>query len=318
MPEEKIQKEPALVNPPEPEANVVTAKKEDIRKEITGLTRVTAVKEENIHFEEEGRIQEIYVDYDERVKKGEELARLDVKDLEFEYQLAEIDLEKQRLIKEKEEKFLGETVSERDYEMTKMDYEREKIKYNQLKESLEQYTIYSPIDGKVVSISMQENNTVEEGSEVITIADTSELELMMNVSSTEVEDINPGLKAQIRFSDEYFEAEVTEVNDSSTENTDPYVVIELKDKSEIFQKLDVSEDEILNYGDLLSSTIILEKREDTIIIPSAAVRETNDEPYVRLKKDNNRKDVEIQTGIETDNYIEVKEGIQKGDNIILN
>jgi len=318
LPEEEVQEEPELVDAPEPEVTVISAKKDNIRKETASLARVSAVNEENISFNEEGRVQEIFVTYDEWVKKREKLARLDVKDLEYEYQLVKIDLEKLRLKKEKEAQFLEDTVSESDYEKIKLDYDQKKTEYQQLKKSLEEHTIYSPIEGEVVSISMQEDSVVEKESKVITIADPDELELQMNVSQTELDDIDTGLKAEVRIKEKYFKAEVIEIKHSSTENSDPYVVIELKDKSEISQKLDVSEDEILNYGDLLSSTVILKEREDTITIPAAAVRGIEDKPYVRLEKNGKREDVEIKTGIEADNYIEVKDGLKEGDNIILN
>ncbi len=321
LPEEEIQEEPALVEPPEPRVNTVSVERGDIRKELSGLSRVAATKEAPVYFTESRRVQDIFIDYEDWVKEGEPLARLEVGDLEQRYQLAKIDLERIRLRKQRKSNFVGETVSEFDYRMTELDYERQKIQYERIHDSLEEATIYAPISGEVISISMQEGNYVEEFTEVVRLADPSELELQMNISWGNLDDIDPGMKARVRLADgNWVDAEVTKVpsrgDELPTGEPDRRVRLKIINKEEVSRKLEIPEDEIINFGQLLSTYIILSEEKDTLLLPKAAVRDYSDRTFVRVQDEDVRKEVDIKTGLEGDTRVEILEGLEEGDVVI--
>jgi len=321
LPEEEIQEEPTLIEPPEPRVNTVTVERGDIREEVSGLSRVAATKEAPVYFTESGRISQIFVDYEDWVEEGDPLARLEVGDLEHRYQLARIDMERVRLRKERQSNFVGETISEFDYRMTELDYERQKLQYDRIRNSLEEATIYAPISGEVISISMQEANTVEEYSEVVRIADSSELELQMNVSRGNLNNIVSGMEAEVRLADgDWVDAEVTMVPSRGAElptgEPDRRVRLKISDKEEVSQRLGISEDEIINFGQLLSTYIILREEKDTLLLPKAAVREYGDRTFVRVQDGDVRKEVDIKTGLESDTRLEILEGLEEGDVVI--
>lgn len=81
--------------------------------------------------------------------------------------------------------------------------------------------------------------------------------------------------------------------------------------------------EFQNDGDILlgmtaKCEIILEKVEDIIAVPKEAINEERDKKYVTVKQENGEaKQVEIETGIENDAYIEVTSGVSEGDIVLI-
>ena len=321
LPKEKVEPEPVLKEPPEPRVNLVQVEEGTITQEVSGLARVAAVKESPLYFTKSGRVKKIYVDYGDQVQQGDPLARLEVGDLEYNYKLAKLDLKKMEMQLDRMQTLAGNSVSEYELELKKIDYKKAKMKVDRLKGFLDASTIYAPFDGRVTSISMQEANKVEEYAKVITIADPSELELQMNVSSRDLQKIVPGLKAQVKLKQGYWvDAKVTEVPSLSAEispgQPDRRVHMKLVNKSKIFNKFNISEKDILEFDNLLSAAIIIQKHENALLLPKSAVREYGDRTFVRIKEGETRKEVDIKIGLETKTKVEVLEGLEKNQKVI--
>lgn len=321
LPEEEIQEPPELIEPPEPNIVTETVQRGSIREEITGLARVAAAEESDLYFTRDGRVGEVLVSYNDIVEKGERLAQLEIEDLEFEYELALLDLKKERMALERKESLVGHEISEFELEMARIDLQKLEMRIDRMADRLAASTIYAPFEGRVTSISMRETDYIEEYTSVISIADPSELELHMRVSASDLQQLVSGLEAEIILEDgTLVEAVVTEVPSLSAEispgTPDRRVRLKLKNPAETAQRLGREEDELLEYDTLLRSRIILQKREDTLLLSRGAVREYGDRTFVRILEDDVRREVDVKLGLESDNRVEVLDGLQEGDEVI--
>ena len=321
FPEEQVQETPELIEPPEPDIVTEVVERGSIREEISSLARVAAAEEQELYFTRDGRVGEISVSYNDMVTEGDMLARLDVDDLEFDYQLAQLDLRREELLLEQKENLVGIEISEYDWEIEKINYEKTKMQVERMQKDLEESTIYAPFEGRITSISISETDMVEEYTNVITIADPTELELHMQVSANEQQRIVPGLDAEVRLdTGSWVEAEVTEVPSLTAEiapgTPDRRIRIRLKNPEELAAEYEVAEDELLEYDSLLQASIILQERQDTLLLSQGSVREYGDRSYVRVIEDDVRREIDVETGLEAGNKIEIIDGLEEGDEVI--
>jgi multidrug efflux pump subunit AcrA (membrane-fusion protein) len=73
----------------------------------------------------------------------------------------------------------------------------------------------------------------------------------------------------------------------------------------------------LKPGMSAKSTIHVNKLEDVVCVPVEAVFEENGKYFCYALKFGKRAKVEIQTGQNNDNFVEVKEGLKEGDTVVL-
>lgn len=74
----------------------------------------------------------------------------------------------------------------------------------------------------------------------------------------------------------------------------------------------------LQSGDSGQFSLLVDEKQDVLYIPKGAVTTVNDKKIVYVEnKDGIRSVQEIETGLETDRYVEVVSGLQEGDSIIV-
>jgi len=321
FPEEKVSEAPVLKEPPAPRVNVVKVERGYISEEITGLARVAAKNERSLYFAKSGRVKDVLVDYGDWVVEGQILARLEVGDLENELALARLDLEKIELELERMKFLHGTLVSDYDLRLKEIDYEKEKLRIARLENILYSSTIYAPFNGRITSLSIRETGMVEEFAEVMVIADPAELELQMNVTQRNISKIVPGLKARVQLGQgAWLPAEVTRVPSPSAElapgQPDLRVRLEIFDFEEILAESNLSPEQVLRYNALLPTAIIIQEKEDALLLPPAAIREYGSRTFVLVKEGDYRREIDVKLGIQTDTRVEILEGLEEGQEII--
>lgn len=321
FPEEKVSEAPVLKEPPAPRVNVVKVERGYISEEITGLARVAAKNEKSLYFTKSGRVKDVLVDYGDWVEEGQVLARLEVGDLENQLAMARLDLEKMELELERMKFLHGTLVSDYDLRLKEIDYEKAKLQIERLEDILHGSTIYAPFNGRITSLSIRETAMVDEFAEVMVIADPTELELQMNVTQRNLSKIVPGLKAKVQIGQGiWLPAEVTRVPSPSAElapgQPDLRVRLEIFDFEEILAESNLSPEQVLRYNALLPTAIIIQEKEDALLLPPAAIREYGSRTFVLVKEGDYRREIDVKLGIQTDTRVEILEGLEEGQEII--
>ena len=149
--------------------------KGDIRNEVTATGTLQAVTEIEVGTQVSGKIDEIFVDYNSRVKKGQIIARLDTTTLAAQVYDAKASVERMRIqlrqaerdYKRTSELYKQKVMARIDYEKALNAYETAKsnlysaeAQLNRVKTNLGYATITSPIDGIVISRNVEVGQTV--------------------------------------------------------------------------------------------------------------------------------------------------------------
>ena len=295
-----------------------------------------------------GTISHIYVDYNSVVTKGQLLAELDRKLLEaelksemanlksskseFEYQ----DKNFKRLHQLHEKNLISETEYEEalyQYEKAQQAYEKAQATLVKAQSNLDYATIYSPIDGVVLSREVEEGQTVAASFEtptMFTIAnDLRKMQVIADVDEADIGQVLEGQRVTFTvdaFPDDTFEGDVTQVrlNPTTESNVVTYEVV-----------IDAPNPELkLKPGLTANITVYTMEKNDILLAPLKAFRftpETDPEnPQTTLAPQTGKgeKVVWLQTaegivpkvikvGVSDGIYTEVKEGIKEGSRLIV-
>ena len=223
--------------------------KKDMSREVTATGTVEPITNVEVGTQVSGIISKIYVDYNSEVKKGQVLAELDKVALESELQSQEALMKAAKVEYEYQERnynrskelfdkgMISASENELDYynyAKALNNYEKSKSDMVKTKTNLGFATIYSPIDGIVLSRAVDEGQTVAASFStptLFTIAnDLTKMQVIANVDEADIGQVEEGQRVIFdvdAFPDDQFEGEVTQVRleATTTSNVVTYEVV---------------------------------------------------------------------------------------------
>lgn len=318
----------------------------DISTSITATGKLEAVTTVEVGTQVSGIVNKLYVDYNSVVKKGQVIAVLDRTNLTSELTSAqanlrsaqtELDYQKKNYARYSELK-QKDLVSAAEYDVALQSYRKaqESVKVAQqsvsrAKTNLGYATIYSPIDGIVISKSVEEGQTVAASFStptLFTIAkDLTDMQCIANVDEADIGGVKEGQRVTFTvdaYPDDVFSGMVKQVrqNATTTNNVVTYEVVITAPNADLK----------LKPGLTANITIFTMERSGVVSVPSAALRFTP-EPSIIGKK-YVIKDVpgdkklwtlegnvftahKVETGITDGVHTEIKSGLEEGTKVVL-
>ncbi len=320
--------------------------KQDIQTSITATGTIEPVTSVTVGTQVSGIVSKLYVDYNSEVKRGQIIAELDKTNLISELNRAKADLSSAQSTLNYETanynryKTLYEKglVSANDYENARLTYDKARQTVASSKENVQKAqtnlgyaTITSPIDGVVLSKSVEEGQTVAASfntPELFTIAqDLTDMRVIADIDEADIGGVKEGQRVSFTvdaFPDDKFEGEVTQVRQQATteSNVVTYeVVISAPNK-----------DLKLKPGLTANVTIFTLEKNNVLAAPAKALRFIPNEAL--LSKDQKIEDVEaptkvwtmegntfkahaVQTGTTNGITTEIVSGISEGTEVLV-
>ena len=332
----------------EEEVTFETAKveRQNIHTTITATGTIEPVTSVTVGTQVSGIVSKLYVDYNSVVKKGQVIAELDRTNLTSELNRAKAELTSAQStlnyetanFKRYQTLFDKGLVSANDYESAKLSYEKARQTVNSARESVQKAqtnlgyaTITSPIDGVVLSKSVEEGQTVAASfntPELFNIAqDLTDMRVIADIDEADIGGVKEGQRVTFTvdaFPDDKFEGQVTQVRQeaTTTSNVVTYeVVVSAPNK-----------DLKLKPGLTANITIYTLEKNDVVAVPSKALRFMPNEAL--LKKGEQIEDVEaplkvwtlegntfkahkVETGITNGLLTEIVSGIGEGSEVLV-
>lgn len=273
---------------PEEQVSFVTAKVENgnIHTSITATGTIEPVTSVTVGTQVSGIVSHLYVDYNSVVKKGQVIAELDRTNLISELNTSKANLTSAQSTASYEQanynryKTLYDKglVSADEYESALLSYQKAKEQVNTSRESVRKAqtnlgyaTITSPIDGVILSKSVEEGQTVAASfntPELFVIAqDLTDMRVIADIDEADIGGVREGQRVTFTvdaFPDDTFEGQVTQVRQEATteSNVVTYeVVISAPNK-----------DLKLKPGLTANVTIFTLEKNDVLTVPSKALR----------------------------------------------
>ena len=324
--------------------------KGDLTTSVTATGTVEPITTVDIGTQVSGVISKMYVDYNSVVKAGQVIAELDRRLLNSELESAQASLQskqvdyaqQQRTYNRNKELWQKQAISKADWEAVETAYQTSQLAVTSAKAAvfkaqtnLGYATIYSTIDGVVVSRAVEEGQTVAASFStptLFTIAnDLTKMRVIANVDEADIGEVKEGQRVMFTvdaYPDDQFEGEVVQVRleATTTSNVVTYEVVVNAPNPDLK----------LKPGLTANVNIYTLEDKGVLTIPSKALRFTPNEELVKqikglqvqplsedkpkhmvwVKDGNTIKAQSITLGANDGINTEVKSGLSEGQEIV--
>ena len=169
--------------------------------------------------------------------------------------------------------------------------------------------IKADFNGVITNVSVVEGATTALGTELFTLQNTDKINVNVNVSKYDYDKLKEGQSADITLAGKTYEGEVTSISHVATQN----------EKGASLISADVrikNPDDDIFLGVDAKVTIHAEEADDVVVLPSEVVNIGKDGSFCYVIENGVITRRDITTGISSDDYVEVTEGIKEGDEVI--
>ncbi|GAA0412383.1 efflux RND transporter periplasmic adaptor subunit [Paenibacillus motobuensis] len=304
-----------------------TVRSEPIQQSVNAVGKIMSQREEPLYFTEDGlHIKNVRVKAGDKVKKGDVLIELEVKDLEK-------DLRKKRLDFRQQELTMKETLRKKD-EMDEIEFEKASIVFEEqrqelvdLEQKIADGTLTAPFSGTIVSISAQKGGTIKAYDSLGVISDTSSLVVAASFGKEELQKLAIGMKAEVDINGigtvngkiKAMPAPVDSSNNGNNGNgnngnngapekdsIDKYLIVELDKWPKDLER-----------GRQLSVKVVTNRKEKATLIPISALRTIGSRTYVQVvEADGSKREVDVEVGMQTSTDIEILKGLTPGQKVV--
>ena len=284
----------------------VKVEKGNITNTVTATGTIEAITTVEVGTQVSGIIEHVYVDFNDNVKQGQVLARLDETSLkaQVDQSQASVDMAQAQLNYEEatynrlKALYDKDLIAQADFDQALFNYENSRASLSNAKSALDRArvqfayaTIYSPIDGVVLNRAIEEGQTVAASfntPEMFTIVnDLTQMEVQTSVDEADIGRVKQCQRVEFTvdaYPDLKFEGKVSQVRlqPVTTNNVVTYTVILSAPNP----------DKKLMPGMTASATIYVEEKFDVLLLTGKAIRFTPDQAYMqkifaKMKTDGN-------------------------------
>ena len=170
--------------------------------------------------------------------------------------------------------------------------------------------LVAPYDCIIDSYSVPESGSICTSKNYVKIQNMKKLTMQIQVNESEINSIKKGQEVEIQISaieNKKYTGKITAIDNAGTYSTSG---------TKFNAEIEFQNDGNVKIGMSAECSITIEKVEDVVAVPIKAVQTKNDQKYVVVvKNDGTTENVDIETGISNDTYVQVKSGLSGGEKI---
>ena len=340
------------------------AKKGSFSKKVDATGEIFATELIDVGAQVSGQIKKLYVKLGDQVKKGDMIASIDsstqqnsidnkeaqlaIYKAQLESAKVALNIAKTQFDREKA-LFAKNATSKQEFESAKNTYSANSAKIKELEAQIKQtnielstakinlgYTkITAPRDGTVVSVQVEEGQTVNANQTtptIVNIADLSRVKMKMQIAEGDITKIKVGTPVEYSILSEptkKFQTTVSSIDPGLTTLSDGSYGSSSSSKSSYSsssssssavyyyaQSIVDNKDGILRIGMTTQNELLIANVKDAIIVPSIGIKKDENGTFVYVLKDGKPVKTAVKTGIKDNLDTQIISGINEGDEII--
>ena len=340
------------------------AKKGSFSKRVDATGEIFATELIDVGAQVSGQIKKLYVKLGDQVKKGDMIASIDsstqqnsIDNKEAQLAIYKAQLESAKValniaktqFDRENALFSKNATSKQEFESAKNTFSSNSAKIKELEAQIKQknielstakinlgYTkITAPRDGTVVSVQVEEGQTVNANQTtptIVNIADLSHVKMKMQIAEGDITKIKVGTPVEYSILSEptkKFQTTVSSIDPGLTTLSDGSYGSSSSSKSSYSsssssssavyyyaQSIVDNKDGILRIGMTTQNELLIANVEDAIIVPSIGIKKDENGTFVYVLKDGKPVKTAVKTGIKDNLDTQIISGINEGDEII--
>lgn len=340
------------------------AKKGSFSKKVDATGEIFATELIDVGAQVSGQIKKLYVKLGDQVKKGDMIASIDsstqqnsIDNKEAQLAIYKAQLESAKValniaktqFDRENALFAKNATSKQEFESAKNTYSANSAKIKELEAQIKQtnielstakinlgYTkITAPRDGTVVSVQVEEGQTVNANQTtptIVNIADLSHVKMKMQIAEGDITKIKVGTPVEYSILSEptkKFQTTVSSIDPGLTTLSDGSYGSSSSSKSSYSsssssssavyyyaQSIVDNKDGILRIGMTTQNELLIANVEDAIIAPSIGIKKDENGTFVYVLKDGKPVKTAVKIGIKDNLDTQIISGVNEGDEII--
>ena len=340
------------------------AKKGSFSKKVDATGEIFATELIDVGAQVSGQIKKLYVKLGDQVKKGDMIASIDsstqqnsIDNKEAQLAIYKAQLESAKValniaktqFDRENALFAKNATSKQEFESAKNTFSANSAKIKELEAQIKQtnielstakinlgYTkITAPRDGTVVSVQVEEGQTVNANQTtptIVNIADLSHVKMKMQIAEGDITKIKVGTPVEYSILSEptkKFQTTVSSIDPGLTTLSDGSYGSSSSSKSSYSsssssssavyyyaQSIVDNKDGILRIGMTTQNELLIANVEGAIIVPSIGIKKDENGTFVYVLKDGKPVKTAVKTGIKDNLDTQIISGINENDEII--
>lgn len=176
------------------------------------------------------------------------------------------------------------------------------LQVDQIRDQITRASLYAPIDGVVLEVTIQPGSQVQAFNTVITIGKPEPQEAVANLAIGDAQRLSVGLVG---------ECQVINQPDTAVQCIVRQIPLSARDADQTTRVAASLDNVPLNQ--LVEVKMPLDVRENVLWLPPAAIRTFQNRTFVVLETPDGPRSVDVQIGLRTDERVEIISGVNEGD-----
>jgi RND family efflux transporter MFP subunit len=169
--------------------------------------------------------------------------------------------------------------------------------------------IKADFNGVVTNVSVVEGGTVAAGAQMITLANTDDVEVAISVSKSDLAKISEGMDVDITINNNPYKGKISKISGNATKNNNGVAVVET-----IIEITNPDSNIIL--GVEANNKIHAQKADDTIVLPYEYIMTDSDGDYVYVVENGLVTRRNVTVGISSSTQAQIVDGLSIGEKVI--
>lgn len=311
-------------------ADLVETQRQSLKSVVSATGTIRPVDSVEVSSKITARIKSVLVKENDTVKAGQTVAILDGKDYEATKDQATYKVNNTRSKYNRAEYLYSiGAKSKEELEDAEYDYDTAESSLSKTESDLAETVITAPMDGVVVGEPKSAGTMAVQGNSnptiIMTIADMSRKQIIAKVDETDIGSVKVGQKANFTvdtYNGKTFTATVSRIsqtdvtnswniNTSATSTTTPTVIY-------YYVVLDVDDPENLLLPAMTARVdIVTDEKENALVVPISALKTDSSGSYVMVASGKEQEKRYVSTGIYSDEYVEITDGLTDGEQLVV-
>ena len=169
--------------------------------------------------------------------------------------------------------------------------------------------ITAEFDGVVTQIDATEGQVAANGSQILKLESTEDVAVRITVTKYDLDKIKIGQSAKVTIGSKEYQGEVSKIDKMAEKNNSGATVVGTEIKI-------TNPDSDVILGVEAKVVISTAREENVIIVPVTAVNVDVDGEFVYTVENNVLLKKPVQTGISSDTYVQITEGLSEGEQVV--
>lgn len=293
-----------------------------LESKVNGSGKIMSLQEKTLYFTLDGRrLKKLYIQPGQTVKEGDPIAELDVDDLKKTLRTQQLSFRQQEL-QMKETLRKEDEMDPIEFEQAKLTFEQARQALTDMQEDIDKAMLYAPYSGTVVGLAVQEGAQIKAYDAICVVADPSRLIVAASLSRDDLAKVAVGMEVRVDINNagqvtgkiKQMPTQSTDSNNggqggngqNQPERLDQYMLVEVA-------KLPAK----VTRGTPLSVSVITNRKENAVVIPTATLRTVGARSYVQVvEADGTKREVDVEVGQQTATDVEILQGLTPGQKVV--